>query len=404
MAPNIHTDILNDENLQLDDGQHETRTIRAALLGCGMMGQEHISYMLGYSNVSLDFLCDPHEPSLKQGMAVFQKFYSSTRPMKFPELLSSEEELLQRADEIDLLVIATPDHLHTDTIIRWGTKNISILCEKPVAVSMEQHARLSNFVQSADFRARVWVAMEYRYIPAIAKLVELLPTIGDVKMVTIRENRFPFLDKVAQWNRDRTKTGDSLVEKCCHFFDLFRLISGMEVDLTQIKSLVQRGLNYQDEDLHYDVPIIDSAYVIFPFEKSIAMGSLELTMFADGSRHREEIVVTGTKGRVEAYLPENKVYAYRRPTAGEWVDRTVPPPSSAIHETVYDCSNVREIHGIKNEIPTHGGYHYSSTAVEWHRLVSAIGYYHETGAWNAEVTINDGLEAVRIGLAATDAM
>lgn len=214
--------------------------------------------------------------------------------------------------------------------------------------------------------------------------------------------QFPFLDKVAQWNRDRTKTGDSLAEKCCHIFYLFCLISRCEVDLHQMKSLVQRGLNYQDEDLPYDVPIIDSAYVIFPFEKSVAMGCLELTMFADGSRHREEIIVTGTMGRIEAYLPENKVYAYQRPTKGEWTDRRVPPPITAVHEKVYDCSNVREIHGIQNDIPTHGGYHYGSTAVEWHRLVNAMTIYQHNGKWNPEVTLHDGLEAVRIGLHAAD--
>lgn len=408
MPPNIYTDItLHDEHFQPDhNGPVETRVINCAVLGCGMMGQEHISYILGYPNVVLNYLCDPHEPSLKQSLEVFKKFknvYDTAGPLTLPALCSSEEELWERADDIDLLVIATPDHLHTDTLLRWGTRNITILCEKPVAVSMDQHSRLTKFVQSADFCARVWVAMEYRYIPAIAKLVDLIGTIGEIKMVTIRENRFPFLEKVAKWNRDRHKTGDTLVEKCCHFFDLFRLISGKEVDLAHIKSLVQRGLNYQDEDLQYDVPIIDSAYVIFPFEKSAAMGCLELTMFADGSRHREEVIVTGTKGRIEAYLPENKVYAYRRPTTEEWVDRRVPPPPTAIHETVYDCSNVREIHGIKNEIPTHGGYHYSSTAVEWHRLVSAMVLCQQTGLWNPEVTLQDGMEAVRIGLYATEA-
>ena len=152
-------------------------------------GQEHISYILGYPNISLDFLCDTHEPSLAKSIEVYKQFHDAARPMSLPELCTSEEELLQRASEIDLLVIATPDHLHTDTIIRWGKKNISVLCEKPVAVSLEQHRRLSDFIESSDFCARVWVAMEYRYIPAIAKLLDLLPTIGDIKMVTIRENR-----------------------------------------------------------------------------------------------------------------------------------------------------------------------------------------------------------------------
>jgi myo-inositol 2-dehydrogenase/D-chiro-inositol 1-dehydrogenase len=40
--------------------------------------------------------------------------------------------------------------------------------------------------------------MEYRYIPGIAKLLSFLPEIGDLKMVTIRENRYPFLHEVCQ--------------------------------------------------------------------------------------------------------------------------------------------------------------------------------------------------------------
>ena len=49
-------------------------------------------------------------------------------------------------------------------------------------------------------------------------------TAGDVKMVAIREHRFPFLDKVDNWNRFSRNTGGTLVEKCCHFFDLMNLV------------------------------------------------------------------------------------------------------------------------------------------------------------------------------------
>jgi hypothetical protein len=41
-------------------------------------------------------------------------------------------------------------------------------------------------------------------------------------------------------------------------------------------------------------------------------------MYAEGSRHQEEIIVTGTTGRVEAYLPENTVYHFERPSFTTW--------------------------------------------------------------------------------------
>ncbi len=64
------------------------------------------------------------------------------------------------------------------------------------------------------------------------------------------------------------------------------------------------------------VPIIDSAYVLLDFvpkerdndpgsqlmtrsAEQSTLGCLELCMFAEGSRHQEEIIVTGMKGRIE---------------------------------------------------------------------------------------------------------
>lgn len=301
-------------------------TIRCAILGCGMMGQEHISYIQGYEEVRIDYLVDPFQPSLDKAEKIMKEYQISKTEgpeessPHHPIILRDEDELMVYAHNIDLLVIATPNYLHTDSLIKWGKMDITILVEKPVAVSTEQHQRLRELTLDPSFKARVWVAMEYRYIPAIAKLLSLIPdTIGDLKMVTIRENRYPFLHKVGSWNRDPEKTGDTLVEKCCHFFDLFRLITKQEVVLPKVRALAQRGLNYQDEDLPpgVDFPILDSAYVSMPFNGEgrenkttspngrdsknasvCPIGCLELCMYAEGSRHQEEIIVTGTKVRM----------------------------------------------------------------------------------------------------------
>lgn len=156
------------------------------------MGQEHISYILGYSDeVRIDFLCDPFEASLAEARRLIMD-----SPAHQPKFLSTEDELLANAQEIDLLVIASPNYMHTPTLLRWGMHDITILCEKPVSVSQEQHDELIAASKLPEWSARLWVAMEYRYIPAIAKLLSLIPEIGELKMVTIRENRYPFLHKV----------------------------------------------------------------------------------------------------------------------------------------------------------------------------------------------------------------
>jgi len=388
--------------------------INVAVLGCGMMGQEHISYMKGYSQIHIKFLCDPNLNSIQKAMSLI------TSDCK-PQLLKEEKELLEKAQEIDLLVIATPNYLHTPQLLRWAHHPISILVEKPVAISGKQVRALRNARNC--FRANIWVAMEYRYIPAIQKLYQLLPRIGQIKNITIRENRFPFLSKVDEWNKDIEKSGDTLVEKCCHFFDLFRLISGQEVK--NCTSKVNRGL--LNSDYGYDVrtdnpyPIIDSAYVLLDFTNDTTrdsalfnkktnngyppiqngtIGCLELCMYADGSRHQEEIIVTGMNGRVEAYLPENKVFYYQRPDKNDWVDRTQPPPRSSIKEEIIDCSDLKKVYSFANEIPQHSGHHYSSTAVEWKYLIDAIELWKSGGDFVPQVSLNDGLLAVELGMRA----
>lgn len=179
------------------------------------MGTEHVSYIMGYSNdIRIDFLCDPFEGSLEKAQKMMKDFSGDPLAMNKnnghePCILTDEQDLLNLAHEIDLLVIASPNYLHTPTLLRWGQYDLTILVEKPVAVSKEQHDELLAASSLPEWKARLWVAMEYRYIPAIAKLLSLLPEIGDLKMVTIRENRYPFLHKIGKWNRDREKTGDT---------------------------------------------------------------------------------------------------------------------------------------------------------------------------------------------------
>lgn len=152
--------------------------------------QEHCSYISGFRDLRIDYVCDPYRPSLDKAVEIINQFSAnrtkdSRRNEQNVTILFDEDELLQHASNIDLLVIASPNYLHTASLLKWGRYDITILVEKPVAVSREQHDMLRDLMSRDDFRARVWVAMEYRFMPAVAKLLQLLPRIGDIKMVRI---------------------------------------------------------------------------------------------------------------------------------------------------------------------------------------------------------------------------
>lgn len=178
--------------------------------------------------------------------------------------------------------------------------------------------------------------------------------------------------------------------------------------------LVHRGLladhyGYSEDDSV--TPIIDSAYVLLDFEsddvsskyaaQQSTLGCLELCMFAEGSRHQEEIIVTGMCGRLEAYLPENKVFLYQRPTSGGlWTDKSKPPPQGSFSEEVFDCCDLSEVYDFADELPSmHAGYHYCSTAIEWKYLIDAIQGTQDGKPFVPHVSLDDGIKAVEMGIA-----
>ena len=120
-------------------------------------------------------------------------------------------------------------------------------------------------------------------------------------MLTIREHRFPFLPKIGDWNRFNRNTGGTLVEKCCHFFDLMRLI--LKDEPVRVMASAGQDVNHLDENYRGETPDIwDNGYVIVEFSRG-TRAMLELCMFAEGSKYQEEITAVGPKGKIEAHVP-----------------------------------------------------------------------------------------------------
>ncbi|CAI0413171.1 unnamed protein product [Linum tenue] len=124
-------------------------------------------------------------------------------------------------------------------------------------------------------------------------------------MVPIRDDRLPFLVKVHNWNRFNANTGGTLVEKCCHFFDLMRLFAGAN----PVRVMASGGIDVNHKDEIYDgkVPDVnDNAYVITEFDNG-SRGMLDLCMFAEGNKYEQETSVVGDIGKGEGFVPENVV-------------------------------------------------------------------------------------------------
>jgi len=173
---------------------------------------------------------------------------------------------------------------------------------KPACVSIAEARALETLAGRAG--APIWVAMEYRYMPPIAAMIDRIrqqPISAAPIMLTVREHRYPFLPKVGDWNRFSRNTGGTLVEKCCHFFDLMRLI--MKADPVRLFASGSMNYNHRDESYAGGAPdVLDNAYVVLDFpDQRRAM--LELCMFAEASEYQEEIIAVSPLGKITCRVP-----------------------------------------------------------------------------------------------------
>lgn len=337
--------------------------IRYGVIGTGMMGIEHIMNILEVPNATITAISDPNEESRQTGLDAVG--YEVPAFATHRELLDS--------GLCDAVVVASPNMTHA-TILDdlLAHDDLHILVEKPLCITVADCQRIAEAAETRS--GLIWVGMEYRYMAPIARLVQEVEsgTVGDLKMLTIREHRFPFLSKVDDWNRFSANSGGTLVEKCCHYFDLMNLITG--ANPVRVFATGGQDVNHLDEI--YDgrpSDILDNAYVIVEYDNGVR-AMLELSMFAEATRNQEELSAVGDGGKVEALIPQDVVRIGRRGT--------------------HFIGEVEE-HAISNDDVAYQGHHHGSSYLEHLAFVEAI----RTGTPSA-VSAADGLLAVAIGVAA----
>ena len=75
-------------------------------------------------------------------------------------------------DDVDLIDIATPNYLHADIAIAAAEAGKIVLCEKPLANSLEEARKMVSAVEKAGVTNGVW--FNYRRVPAVAFARELM--------------------------------------------------------------------------------------------------------------------------------------------------------------------------------------------------------------------------------------
>jgi predicted dehydrogenase len=263
------------------------------VIGAGIMAQEHIRVTMLEGRAAINGLYDPNKHSRDHAVKMFNSLYPNEKIKLYDTLESACND-----PEVDGLIICTPNYSHIE-IARTAVKSgKNILMEKPMVTRLEDAFEMKKMAE--NYPAVFQVGLQYRYKAIYSEAREEVlkkKSLGDVRTISIMEHRIPFLDKINQWNKFSAYSGGTLVEKCCHYFDLFNLFARSKPKYVYaVGGQDVNFINFEYQGRKSD--ILDNAMVTVVYENGVKC-VFNLCMFAP--MFYEEITICGEKGRIKAY-------------------------------------------------------------------------------------------------------
>jgi predicted dehydrogenase len=260
--------------------------LNIGMIGCGFMGRTHTN---AYRKVN-NFFDRKYQPVLKAACARNEdnaKAFAET--WGYESIETDWRKLLER-DDIDAVDICTPNHMHHDIAIAAAQAGKIILCEKPLAMNVEQGQEMVDAVEKAGVRNTVWY--NYRRVPAITLAKQL---VDEGRLGRIFHYRSNFLQDftisedlpqggTALWRLDKNVAGSGVTgDLLAHNVDTAMWLNGAISQLSAMTETFVKQRVHQETGQTEPVNIDDAAALMARFDNG-ALGLFEATRYARGNK------------------------------------------------------------------------------------------------------------------------
>ena len=198
------------------------RKLNMAVIGSGARGL----WVLGHEfirrreEVRVLGFCDPRD-SLRENVDwIISDMAEKGTPLDYPILSTSDHNELLVIDDLDFVLLATPNHLHADYAEAICQAGVGLLIEKPLATNVRDLNRIVTAEQQSGVKVFVGFCMRYNRLFAKAKELIVSGTIGRPRLLSFQDYYSLGRGYFRGRNRCERLSGGLLVEKACHSFDL----------------------------------------------------------------------------------------------------------------------------------------------------------------------------------------
>ncbi len=169
--------------------------IRLGLVGAGAIAQlAHLPVLSRIKGASLVAICDndgPKAGALAQRLGV-------------PDIFTDFDEMLD-SEELDAVVIATPNHLHEPHVLRALKQKVNVLCERPLSLTIGGVTRILKAAEAAD--RKVVVGNNHRFRSDVQQLNRFLEGGELGRVIGMRAGQYQFRTGLQGWRHRKAEAG-----------------------------------------------------------------------------------------------------------------------------------------------------------------------------------------------------
>ncbi|MGO2096335.1 MAG: Gfo/Idh/MocA family protein [Candidatus Microbacterium stercoravium] len=298
-----------------------TDTLRVAMIGYGFMGAAHSQAWRTAPRV-FD-LPKAIEMTVIVGRNA-DAVAASADKWGWRESATDWREVIAR-DDIDIVDIVTPGHSHDEIAIAALAAGKHVLCEKPLANTVDDAERMVHAAEASS--AIAMLGFTYRRVPALTRARDLIAEgrIGTVQQVRAAYRQDWLVDPQAplSWRLKKDEAGaGALGDIGGHAIDLVQFLTGQTVDRISgvIETIVSErpvetervGIAGVGGDEYGEVTVDDLALFTGRLSGG-ALASFEATRFATGRKNELTVEISGSEGAISFNLEDmNVLHVYDR--------------------------------------------------------------------------------------------
>lgn len=253
------------------------KIVKFAIIGCGRIAERHAEHIrnLGLLVATCDIIS-------KKADSLAQKY--GAKPFY------SIEEFIAANIEIDVVAICTPNGLHAQHAIACLNSGYHVLCEKPMALSLQDCQQMMFAAEQND--KKLFAIKQNRFNPPVVAVKKTLDENRLGKIYNVQLNCFWNRNAdyyLNSWKGTKDLDGGTLYTQFSHFIDLlFWMIGDVNKVVAFAKNFAHQG----------KIEFEDTGVVILSFDNG-AIGTINYTVNSYAKNMEGSLTIFGEKGTVK---------------------------------------------------------------------------------------------------------